>query len=262
MDLKYKVERSVEIQAPRETVFRYFTDSARWAKWWGAGSTIEPRPGGKVYIRHPNAVEVVGEVLEIASPDRIMFTWGNAGGKPIPPGGSRVTIRLEPYGHATRLHLVHEFADASVGDEYVQGWRFQLALFANVVADEVFADAAGLVDAWFDAWALADDHARGAEFARIAASDIRFRDRFSLLDGQADLSAHAGASQRFMPGIRMRRQGGIRHCQGTILADWVATSGDGQERMSGTNVFQMGADGRIDTVTGLMNEPRTKGEGE
>ncbi len=86
MDLKYKVERSVEIQAPRETVFRYFTDSGRWAKWWGAGSTIEPHPGGKVYIRHPNAVEVVGEVLEIAPPDRIMFTWGHANGKPIPPG--------------------------------------------------------------------------------------------------------------------------------------------------------------------------------
>ncbi len=262
MDLKYRVERAVEIQAPRETVFRYFTDSARWAKWWGAGSSIEPQPGGKVYIRHPNAVEVVGEVLEIAAPDRIVFTWGNAGGKPIPPGGSRVTIRLEQAGAATRLHLLHEFAEASVRDEYVQGWRFQLALFANVVADEVFANAASVVDAWFDAWALADDQARGAEFARIAAADVRFRDRFSLLDGLADLAAHAGASQRFMPGIRMRRKGAIRHCQGTIVADWVATSGDGKELMSGLNVFEMRPDGRIDTVTGLMNEPPTKGAGE
>jgi len=71
LKLAYKVERTVEIQASRETVFRYFTDSDRWAKWWGAGSTIESHPGGKVYIRHPNAVEVVGEVLEIASPDHI-----------------------------------------------------------------------------------------------------------------------------------------------------------------------------------------------
>src|ERR1700733_5357881 len=66
--LNYEVERMVEIQAPRETVFRYFTDSARWAKWWGAGSTIEPSAGGKVYIRHPNAVEVVGEVLDNRAP--------------------------------------------------------------------------------------------------------------------------------------------------------------------------------------------------
>src|ERR1700733_10623771 len=257
--LNYKVERTVEIQAPRETVFRYFTDSARWAKWWGAGSTIEPRAGGKVYIRHPNAVEVVGEVIDIAPPDRIVFTWGNATGKPIAPGGSRVTIRLEQTGDsnncATLLHLIHEFADAAVRGEHVQGWRFQLALFANVVSDEVFADAAGVVDAWFDAWAVPDDKARDAEFARIAAADVRFRDRFSLLDGLVDLSAHAGASQRFMPGIRMRRKGEVRHCQGTIVADWVATSADGQEGMSGINVFVMGPGGRIDTVTGLMNLP-------
>jgi uncharacterized protein YndB with AHSA1/START domain len=263
MDLNNTVERSVEIQAPRETVFRYFTDSARWAKWWGAGSTIDPHVGGKVYIRHPNAVEMVGEIVELAPPDRIVFTWGHADGKPIPPGGSRVTIRLIPEGAGTRLQLVHEFADARVRDEYVQGWRFQLALFANVVADEVFANAGSMVDAWFDAWALAEPQARDAEFARIAASDIRFRDRYSLLDGLADLSAHAAASQRFMPGVRMRRKGEIRHCQGTIIADWVAESGDGKELMSGLNVFEMGPDVRIHAVTGLLNAPPapTKEEG-
>jgi uncharacterized protein YndB with AHSA1/START domain len=257
-DLKYKIERTVEIGASRETVFRYFTDSARWAKWWGAGSSIEPHAGGKVYIRHPNAVEMVGQVVEIVPPDRIVFTWGHADGKPIAPGGSRVTIVLSSNGAATRLHLLHEFADQAVADEYVQGWRFQLALFANVVADEVFADAAGVVDAWFDAWAIPDDKARDSEFARIAGANVRFRDRFSLLDGLADLSAHAGASQRFMPGVRSRRKGDVRHCQGTIVADWAATSADGQERMSGINVFVMRPDGRIDSVTGLMNMPPTQ----
>jgi uncharacterized protein YndB with AHSA1/START domain len=253
--LKYKVERTVEIQAPRETVFRYFTDSARWAKWWGAGSSIEPRAGGRVYIRHPNAVEVLGEVIEIVPPDRIVFTWGNAGSKPIPPGGSRVTIRLEAQGNGTRLRLLHEFADAAVRDEHVQGWRFQLALFANVVADEFFANVAGIVDAWFDAWAIPDDQARGEAFARIASADVRFRDRFSLLNGLADLAAHAGASQRFMPGVRMCRKGGVRHCQGTVLTDWVATSGDGKELMSGANVFVMAPNGQIQDVTGLASVP-------
>src|SRR3984957_2744295 len=256
--LNFKVERTVEIQASCETVFSFFTDSARWAKWWGAGSAIEPYAGGRVYIRHPNAVEVVGEVIEIVPPVRIVFTWGNAGGKPITEGASLVTILLERNGAGTKLRLLHEFNDEAMRDEHVQGWRFQLALFANVVADEMFADAAGLVDAWFNAWALEDQKARDTEFARIAVADVRFRDRFSLLDGLADLSAHAGASQRFMPGIRMRRKGNVRHCQGTIVADWVATSADGQERMSGMNVFAMGPSGRIDSVTGLMNMPPTQ----
>ena len=92
--LPHRLDRTVVIHASPETVFRFFTDSARWATWWGAGSTIDPRPGGKVYIRHPGAVEVLGEVLEIRPPERIAFTYGFASGKPMPPGASRVTIRL------------------------------------------------------------------------------------------------------------------------------------------------------------------------
>jgi uncharacterized protein YndB with AHSA1/START domain len=197
--LTYRLDRSVAIQATPETVFGFFTDNARWAKWWGAGSTIDAQPGGKVLIRHPDGTETLGEVIEIHPPERIVFTYGYASGKPIPPGGSLVTVRLEPDGHGTRLHLAHEFADAAARDVHVQGWRFQLSLFANLVADEVFAGAASVVDNWYEAWTIADGGARDEAFARIAAEGVHFRDRFSQLDGLADLSAHAGAAQRFMP---------------------------------------------------------------
>ena len=251
--LDYQLQRTVVIQASPQTVFRFFTDSARWAKWWGAGSTIDARAGGKVYILHPGGVETLGEVLEVAPPDRIVFTYGFASGKPIPPGSSRVTIQLEAEAGGTRLSLLHELPDQATRDEHVQGWRFQLALFGNLVADEVFAGAAGVVDGWFDAWAVTGDEARLAAFAAIATDTVRFRDRFSLLDGLADVSAHAGAAQRFMPGIRMRRKGEPRHCQGTVLAEWAAVTDEGQERMSGTNVFVLGADGKIQSATGLLN---------
>jgi uncharacterized protein YndB with AHSA1/START domain len=248
--LEHQLDRSVAIQAAPETVFRFFTDSARWAKWWGAGSTIDARPGGKVYIRHSGGVETLGEVLEVLPPERIVFTYGSVSG-PIPLDGSRVTIRLEPEDAGTRLHLLHEFDDALQRDHHVQGWRFQLSLFANVVADEAFAGAAAVVDAWFDAWAITDDSARTDAFDKIAAEGIEFRDRYSLLEGVPDLSAHAGAAQRFMPGIRLERKGDIRHCQGTVLADWIAASADGRERMSGTSVFVLGPGGKISSVTGL-----------
>src|SRR5438132_10336929 len=139
-ELPYNLDRTVVIKAKRETVFRYFTDSARWASWWGAGSTIDAAPGGKVYIRHPNGIESLGEVLELHPPERIVFTYGFASGKPMPPGASRVTIRLEPDEAGTKLHLLHEFAESAPRDEHVQGWRFQLSLFANAVANEVYAD--------------------------------------------------------------------------------------------------------------------------
>ncbi len=251
MELPHLLERSVAIQASPETVFRFFTDSERWARWWGAGSTIDARPGGAVLVRYPNGVEATGEVVEVVEPAKIVFTYGYASGKPMASGSSRVTITLQPDGAATRLRLVHEFAEAAVRDAHVQGWRYQLSVFANVVADEVFAGAADLVDAWYAAWNEKDDRAREAQFERIASPGVRFRDRNSALDGIAEINAHAGAAQHYMPGIRLQRQGAVRHCQGTVLAEWVAVAGDGQERMAGSSVVVVGADGRIESVTGL-----------
>jgi uncharacterized protein YndB with AHSA1/START domain len=247
------MDRTVVIKAKPKTVFRFFMDSARWASWWGPASTIDPTPGGKVYIRHPNGVETLGEVLELRQPELIAFTYGYASGSPIPPGSSRVTIRLEPDSAGTRLHLRHEFAEAAPRDQHVQGWRFQLSVISNVVANEVYADAATAVDAWFSAWAIADDKSREELLESIVAPDIQFRDRFSVLDGLEDLVAHTGAAQRFMPGIRLQRKGDVRQCQGTVLADWVAIGSDGNERMAGTNVFAFNTDGKITSVIGVAN---------
>jgi uncharacterized protein YndB with AHSA1/START domain len=259
-ELAHQLTRTVVIRATPETVFRFFTDSRRWADWWGAGSAIDAQPGGKVYIRHPNGVESLGDVLTVRQPETIVFTYGFASGKPIPPGSSRVTIRLEPDEAGTRLHLLHEFADAAARNEHVQGWRFQLSLFGNAVANELYAGAANAVDAWFGAWAIADDASRAQELARIAAPQVSFRDRFSLLDGLADLAAHAGAALRFMPGIRLERKGAVRHCQGMVLADWIVVGSDGKERMSGTNVFVMLPDGKIGAVTGFANPSPASGD--
>ena len=245
MNLPHTLDRSITIQAAPDTVFRFFQDNERFARWWGAGSTIDPRPGGRVYIRHPNGIETVGEVIEIAPPRRIVFTYGYATGKPIPAGASLVTITLTAVAGGTRLDLRHDFADASIRDQHVQGWRFQLSVFANVVADENFAGAPAIVDRWFEAWADTDAARREAAFAELASRNITFRDRYSMLEGLDDLLPHVAAAQRFMPGVRMTRAGDVRHCQGMVVADWSA----GQ--MSGTNVFQLGPDGRIAAVTGF-----------
>jgi uncharacterized protein YndB with AHSA1/START domain len=253
MTLSHRLDRSVTIQARPQTVFTFFTDSERWASWWGAGSTIDARAGGRMYIRHPGGVEASGQVLEVVSPERIVFTYGFESGKPIAPGASRVTIHLEPAGFGTRLHLVHEFPEPAVRDEHIQGWRFQLSLFANVVADLVNANAAATVDAWFAAWAEPDAAARERELRRIASIDIRFRDRYSLLEGFADILPHIEAAQRFMPDIQLTRKGDVRHCQGTVLAEWTMAGRDGTARGHGTNVFTLRPDGLIDSVVGFWS---------
>jgi len=255
--LPHSLDRSVVIEAELETVFRFFSDSDRWAAWWGKGSTIEPHVGGRVFIRHPGGVEVSGEVTEVQPPRRIVFTYGYASGTASPADTSLVTIRLEREGRgATRLHLSHAFAEGAMRDEHVQGWRYQLALFGNLVASEAFAGAAEVVDGWFAAWSDPEAATREATLARVASEHVRFRDRFSLIDGIDDLRPHLAAVHRFMPGMRLERDGDIRHCQGTVLADWIARGADGQERGRGTNVFVLGTGALIEGVTGFWNAPR------
>jgi uncharacterized protein YndB with AHSA1/START domain len=251
--LPYAVDRDILIEADRETVFGFFTDSARWATWWGAGSTVDPRPGGTVRIQHSNGFVSDGQVLEVAAPERFVFMFSLQAERPVPAEESRVTIRLEQQADGTMLRLKHEVADPVVRDLLVQGWRFHFSLFSNAVANYVNAGAPAVVDAWFALWTEPDAAAREAKLGRIAARKVRFRDRYSRLEGIDEVVAHTGAAQRFMPGMGLERKGGIRHCQGTVLADWVARSSDGQEKMSGTSVFLFGPGLKIDSVTSVSN---------
>ena len=251
MNLPHQLSRSVEICATPSTVFDFLSKTEHWATWWGAGSTIDARPGGRAYIRYPNGVEVLGEVQEVNAPHKIVFTYGYGSGNPIPPGASRVTITLAASENGTRLELCHEFADATVRDQHIQGWRFQLSVFANVVANVVHSDPSSLADRWFDVWADPDAQSRSRKLIELAAPGITFRDRYSLLHGHADLESHIAASQRFMPGISMRRLSPARHCQGVVLVDWIASNAEGKEVMRGSNVMELSSDGRIKAVVGI-----------
>jgi uncharacterized protein YndB with AHSA1/START domain len=241
----------VTIAARRETVFRYFTDRERFAAWWGAGSTIDPRPGGAVRIRYPNGVEAGGEVVEIAPPERIVFTFGYESGQPVPKGGSRVTMTFAETPAGTVVRLRHDLPTAAARDAHVQGWRYQLAVFANVAARDAHSGAAALADRFFALWAETDEVRRGDGLAAIATEGLEFRDAHSCTAGLDDLVAHVGASQRFLPGLALERQGEARQCQGTVLVDWAAKGPDGAVRARGTNVFELAPDGRIARVTGF-----------
>jgi uncharacterized protein YndB with AHSA1/START domain len=255
--LTHNLERTIVIGADPDLVFRFFTDNSRWASWWGAGSSIEPRVGGSVVIRYPDGTEAVGEIQEIVPPERIIFTYGYTKGVPVPPGGSVVEIHLERHRDGTRLRLSHAFSDANLRDQHVQGWRYQLSLFVNAVANELHSSSAALVDRWFAAWSESDSDRRAVLFASLLTEDVTMRDQFSAIDGASDLLEHLTAVHRFMSGMTIRRDGDVRHCQGTALADWIATMADGTERARGTNVFSLSPNQRIASVTGFWRAPGT-----
>ena len=75
-----------EFEAPRELVFKAWTDPKHLAQWWGPRGFTNPvcewdvRPGGKIHdvMRAPNGTDfpMGGEFREIVAPERLVFTTG------------------------------------------------------------------------------------------------------------------------------------------------------------------------------------------
>ncbi len=75
-----------EFDAPREPVFKAWTDPQQLALWWGPEGFANPvcewdaRPGGKIYdvMRAPDGMEhgMGGEFREIVPPERLVFSCG------------------------------------------------------------------------------------------------------------------------------------------------------------------------------------------
>ena len=250
IDLPFSLERTITIRAERSTVFRYFTDTERFARWWGKGSEIDPKEGGRVLIRYPDGSTASGMVLEIRSPERIVFTYGyDAPDKPIASGGSRVVITLAESEDGSLLKLEHQVASEAIRDMHQMGWRYQLAVFAHVVALEQHADAQAKIDRWFAAWAEKDGAVRAQMLAELTAPAISFRDAWGCVIGRDELSQHIGAAQLHLP-AKLERRGQVRHAHGVAVAEWSAIAED-REMMRGANVFHFAPDGAIVHVIGM-----------
>jgi uncharacterized protein YndB with AHSA1/START domain len=253
MTLAFSLDRTVEIHARRSTVFRFFTDPARWARWWGEGSTIEPVIGGSVRIVYPGGERVSGVVQEIEHDQRLVFSYGyEAAGRPIAPGGSRVTITLDELpGGGTRLSLRHDVDSAATRDAHVPGWRHQLARFADLAAQDAQAGAGEVVAAWFASWNEPDAERRRQLLGAAVTGEVRFRDASGDVSGLDELIGHISMARQFMPGLRLEARGPLRRAHDTGLVDWAAVRPDGGAAMTGTNVVRFAPDGRIAEVVGI-----------
>jgi uncharacterized protein YndB with AHSA1/START domain len=250
--MSFDFNRTLTIRARPTTVWRFVSEPEQFARWWGPGSTIEARVGAPMRIVYPDASTASGEVLAFEPERMIAFSFGyDTPGKPIPPGGSRVTITIVAVAEGTRLELRHELADAALRDMHAAGWRYHLAVFARVVHAEQHCDADTRVDRYFRAWAELSFESRAAVLAAAVSDDVRFADAMGFTCGRVELERHIAAARTHMPGVELLRRGPLRACQGIALADWELRAG---ERVlgSGTNVFEFDADGAIAAVTGIV----------
>ena len=252
MDLPFSLTRTLFLAAPPTAVFSVFAQTDRFARWWGAGSTVEARLGGPLRICFPNGVQVSGSILELEAPTRLAFTYGyDAPGKPIPPGGSRVTVTLAARGEGTLLTLRHDLADEATRDAHVQGWRHQLGQLSRALWESLGPPANPLADQVLAACVEPDQGTRVKLLQPWLAADVTWRETWGALDGLEEVATHLGALQRFVPGLKPTRVGNAVNCHGSILVSAVSSTPPGPVQHHLTLVLRLGADALVHECTGV-----------
>jgi len=148
--------------APKELVFKVWTEPEHIKNWWGPGPFTAPRcevdlrPGGEyVYVmRSPDGQEfpVQGKFVEIVKNEKLVYTdemykqadfWKMMIGGKVGPDVDfstiqlNITVKFEEVGsRSTRLTLVtrfisNEMRDAMAGMQMAEGWTSSLQKFAD-----------------------------------------------------------------------------------------------------------------------------------
>jgi len=140
--------------APRELVFKAWTEPDHLKRWWAPKGCTTPvcrvdlRPGGVFHycMRLPEGREIwgLGIYREIVEPERIVYTdtFADPDGKPVPPSyygmsashpsETLVTVTFAELAGKTKLTLVHSIAlsvEERGGAE--QGWNQMLDRLAE-----------------------------------------------------------------------------------------------------------------------------------
>ena len=117
------VEISVHVEAPRDIVFSFLTDSEKLVRWLADSVHATAQPGGTLRIEASGGEVISGEFVEIVPMEKVVFTWGWQSAFPkIPPGSTTVEITLEPDGDGTVMHLRHFGLPTDTTDKHKQGW--------------------------------------------------------------------------------------------------------------------------------------------
>jgi uncharacterized protein YndB with AHSA1/START domain len=124
---------SVDIAAPPEVVYPYFTRAQDIVAWMGDYAVLEAVPGG-AFVLDINGVPVRGRYLELEPPHRLVISWGHAGSEILPPGASTVEVRLTPIPGGTRVVIEHRDLPAEEAAQHAIGWPHFLGRLAVAAA--------------------------------------------------------------------------------------------------------------------------------
>ena len=106
------------IVATPEKVFEAITKPEVARRYWGHENVSDWQAGsGWQHIRANDArtVELVGKVVEVSPPSRLVITWASPAQAADPASHSRVTFEIEEYEEMVRLTVTHDELEAGSG---------------------------------------------------------------------------------------------------------------------------------------------------
>lgn len=120
------------IRSTRDKVFEAITRPELARRYWGHENVSDWRQGSKwQHIRadEERTLQLVGEVVEVSPPSRLVMTWANASQASDPDAYSRVTFDIEDYDDMVRLTVSHDDLVAGSGMEkgVSKGWPVVLS---------------------------------------------------------------------------------------------------------------------------------------
>jgi uncharacterized protein YndB with AHSA1/START domain len=121
------VIKELYIDCRPETLFPFFTDPQKMAKWMGSQILLEPKLGGAMRIDFNGTDMVAGHYVEVKPYERVVFTWGWIGSDSCPPGSSKVEVQLHKQDNGTLLTLTHSGLPVSQRPTHLAGWNYYIA---------------------------------------------------------------------------------------------------------------------------------------
>lgn len=120
------------IHSTPDKVFEAITKPDLARRYWGHENVSDWQPGSRwehIRANDQRTVELVGKVVEVTPPKRLVMTWTNASQEADPDSYSRVTFDIEEYEDMVRLTVAHDdlIAGGGMAKGVTKGWPLVLS---------------------------------------------------------------------------------------------------------------------------------------
>jgi uncharacterized protein YndB with AHSA1/START domain len=126
------------IRSTPEKVFEAITKPEIARRYWGHENVSDWKPGSSwehVRANDERTVQLVGKVVEISPPTRLVITWASPSQAADPASYSRVTFDIAEYDEMVRLTVTHDELEAgsAMAKGIQQGWPIVLSSLKSLL---------------------------------------------------------------------------------------------------------------------------------